>query len=163
MYVKPVVLVLTAVLALGAAATASADPADRTPIPPPSDQISTGCGFPVLVEYVEWNVISTTFSSEASPLVEIQSGVAKVRLTNLETGESIELNISGPLTLQVFADGSTVESRVGPWLFVDVPPGQGVPPLFLSEGRVTFTFDAAGNLTIASSGRVVDLCAQLAA
>jgi len=135
----------------------------RTPVPPPDDVISTGCGFKILVEYVDWNVVSTTFATSASPLVEIQSGVAKVRLTNLETGEAITLNISGPLVVQAFSDGSSVLAEEGPWLHVDVPPGLGVPAVFLTQGRVVFTFDAEGDVTTTSSGRLVDLCAELAA
>ena len=159
MHVKLVVLALTVVVALCAVATASADPGTRTPVPRPDDNTDTGCGFDVLVEYVEWNVVSTTFSNDASPVVEIDSGVAKVRLTN-PTGKTITVNISGPLVVKVFSDGSVVLAEGGPWLHAGVP---GLPAIFLTEGRVTITIDAAGNVTVAGRGRIVDLCAALAA
>jgi hypothetical protein len=160
MRVKPVVLALTVVVALCAAATASANPPTRTPVPPLDDVTVTGCGFAVLVETLEWNVVSTTFSNDASPVVEILSGVAKTQFTNLETGETITVNISGPLVVKVFSDGSVVLAEQGPWFHIDVP---GLPAIFLTEGRVTITIDAAGNVTIDGNGRIVDLCAALSA
>lgn len=155
-----VVLALTVVVALCAAATASADPVTRTPSPPLEDNIDTACGFDVLVDYMQSNVVSTTFSNDASPVVEIWTGVAKVQLTNLETGKTIAVNISGPLVVKAFRDGSVVLSDVGPWLFNEIP---GLPGIFLSEGHATITIDAAGNVTADGKGRLVDLCAALAA
>jgi hypothetical protein len=160
MRVKPVVLALTVVVALCAAATASANPPTRTPLPPLADNIDPACGFDVFVDYVESNVVSKTFSNAASPVVEILTGVGKVQLTNLETGKTIAVNISGPQVVKVFSDGSVVISDVGPWLFNEVP---GLPGIFLSEGRVTIAIDAAGNVTTDGNGRLVDLCAALAA
>ena len=159
-HVTPLVLALTVVVALCAAATASADPGTRTPVPLPDDNTVTGCGFDVLVDYVESNVVSKTFSNDASPVVEILSGVAKVQLTNLETGETIAVNISGPLVVKAFGDGSVVLAQEGPWFHIDFP---GLPAIFLTEGRVTITIDAAGNVTVDGRGRIVDLCAALAA
>src|SRR5262245_34238271 len=153
------IIALTVVVALCAAATASADPPTRTNPPPPADTIVTGCGFDVLVETVEWNIVSTTFSNDASPVVEIDTGVAKAQLTNLDTGESIAVNFSGPLVVKAFGDGSVVLADEGPWLHFGVP---GLPAIFLTKGRVTITIDPAGNVTIDGNGRIVDLCAALA-
>jgi hypothetical protein len=160
MRVKPVVLALTVVVALCAAATASANPPTRTPVPRPADNIDPACGFDVLVEYVAWNVVSKTFNNDASPVVEIVTGVAKAQLTNLETGKTIAVNISGPQVVKVFSDGSVLISDVGPWVFNEIP---GLPGIFLSKGRVTIAIDAVGNVTIDGNGRLVDLCAELAA
>ena len=160
MHLKPVVLALTVAVALCATATASANPPTRTPVPLPEDNIDTGCGFDVLVDYVESNVVSKTFSNDASPVVEILSGVAKVQLANLETGKTIAVNISGPLVVKVFGDGSVVLADDGPWLHGGVP---GLPAIFLTEGHVIITIDAAGNVTVDGRGRIVDLCAALAA
>ena len=162
MQVKPVVLALTVVVALCAAATASANSPTRTPVPPIADNIDPACGFDVLVDFVEseWNVVSSTFSNAASPVVEIDTGVAKVQLTNLETGKTIAVNISGPQIVKVFSDGSVVIAEEGPWIHHNVP---GLPGIFQTRGRVTITIDAAGNVTIDGNGRLVDLCAALAA
>jgi hypothetical protein len=153
-------LALTVVVALCATAVASASPPTRTPVPPLDDVTVTGCGFDVLVETVVWNVVATTFHNDASPVVEIVTGVAKVQFTNLDTGETIAVNISGPLVVKAFGDGSVVLAQEGPWFHIDVP---GLPAIFLTEGRVTITIDAAGNVTIDGNGRLVDLCAALAA
>lgn len=160
MHVKPVVLALAVVGALCTAATASANPPTRTLVPPLDDVIVTGCGFDVLVETVDWNVVSTTFSNDASPVVEILSGAAKVQFTNLETGEMIAVNVSGPLVVKALGNGSVVLAQEGPWFHIDAP---GLPAIFLTEGRVTISIDAAGNVTVAGTGRIVDLCAALAA
>ena len=160
MQVKPVVLALTVVVALCAAATASSEPPTRTPFVLPDDNIDPACGFDVLVDYLESNAVSTTFSNDASPVVEIDTGAAKMQLTNLETGKTIAVNISGPQVVKVFSDGSVVLSDVGPWLFNEIP---GLPGIFLSEGRVTITIDPTGNVTIDGNGRIVDLCAALSA
>ena len=155
-----IIVALTVVVALCAAATASADPPPRTSTSLPDDNIDPACGFDVLVDYLESNFVSKTFSNPASPVVEIDTGVAKMQLTNLETGKTIAVNISGPQVVKVFSDGTVVFSDVGPWLFNEVP---GLPGIFLSEGRVTIAIDAAGNVTSDGNGRIVDLCAALAA
>lgn len=159
-HVMPVILALTVVVTLCAAAMASADSGTRAPAPPFDDVVVAGCGFDVLVETVEWKVVSTTFNNPSSPVVEVDTGVAKVRLTNLETGKSIVVNISGPRVVKVFSDGSVVLSDEGPWIHWDVP---GLPAIFQTNGRVTITIDKAGNVTIDGNGRIVDLCAPLAA
>ena len=160
MHVKSVLLALTVAVALCAAATASANPPTRTPVLPLVDNIDPACGFDVLVDYLESNLVSTTFSNAASPVVEIDSGAAKVELTNLETGKTIVVNISGPQVVKVFSDGSVVVAEEGPWIHHNVP---GLPGIFQTKGRVTITIDAAGNVTIDGNGRIVDLCAALAA
>jgi hypothetical protein len=160
MRVKPVVLALTVVVALCAAATASANPPTRTPLPPLDDNIDPACGFDVLVDFLESNFVSKTFSNPASPVVEIDTGTAKAQLTNLETGKTITVNISGPQVVKVFSDGSVVITETGPWLHHNVP---GLPGIFQTKGRVTITIDAAQNVTIDGNGRIVDICAALAA
>ena len=162
MHVKSVLLALTVVVALCAAATASANPPTRTPVLPLIDNIDPACGFDVLVDFVEsdWNGVSKTFSNLASPVVEIDTGHAKAQLTNLETGKMIAVNISGPQVVKVFSDGSVVIAEEGPWIHHNVP---GLPGIFQTKGRVTITIDAAGNVAIDGDGRIVDLCAALAA
>jgi len=39
----------------------------------------------------------------------------------------------------------------------------GLPAIFLAEGHVTITIDAAENVTVAGKVRIVDLCAALSA
>ena len=99
-------------------------------------------------------------ANDLSPVVEVDTGSAKVQLTNLETGKTIAVNISGPQIVKVFGDGSVVIAEEGPWIHHNVP---GLPGIFQSIGRVTITIDADGNVTIDGNGRIVDLCAALAA
>ena len=159
---KRMILILVASLSLvGMAVTAAAEPM-RTPVPSPGDFVTVGCGFPVAGHFPVWDVMATTFDNGQGAIERIESGAATVQLTNPQTEEVVELNISGPLTLRVFSDGSSIRQLVGPWFFRDFPPGQGVPSMFVTEGRITIRTDAHGNVSVERSGRLIDLCAELA-
>jgi hypothetical protein len=86
-----------------------------------------------------------------------------VTLTNLSTGKTIDLNISGPgqfhFTTNTFVgEGPSIP---GP-LPTDVATAAGVPLLPLFHGRVVYTFDAQGNLiSISFTGPVEDVCQLL--
>ena len=85
-------------------------------------------------------------------------------MTNLVTGKTIVVNISGPGQLTFGADGSF--TRVGHWelelggnpaVLPTIEPG-----LFLTQGRFVFSISASGVRTFTSTGNTIDLCAQLA-
>ena len=133
-------------------------------LPPPEDVVRLDlCAFPVDFHYLQWGAKSTTHEDGTGAIVTITTGVAKVRLTNLGSGESLDLNISGTGTLRVRPDGSFVFTGNGPWLFSDVPPGLGLPPLFWTSGHFEVHADTDGNLvSFERVGHLVDLCAELA-
>jgi hypothetical protein len=96
--------------------------------------------------------------------IEIITGALKLRLVNLETNASLEVNVPGPGWTVPKPDGST-DTYMGPWILAipeGVLPGF-TPRMFLSKGRVVAGLDAAGNYTsMTLHGKVVDLCAALA-
>ena len=84
-------------LAVGLAAalavpTAAADPPVHEPLPPADFTLRGICGFPLRVETVANRAKQTTFSNGT----QLVTGRLVVRLTNVRTGASEVVNISGP-------------------------------------------------------------------
>ena len=85
--------------------------------------------------------------------------------TNLSTGRTIDLNISGPYKLSLSGNTTTVVST-GP--SIQQLPGNiltaaGLPPLPLIHGQIVFTVDDQGNITSIEkvTGTVQDVCQLL--
>lgn len=89
----------------------------------------------------------------------IITGTLKVDVTNLETGKTISLNISGPSMFS--SDGSTLVG-VGRWLFFGEAGflGRPGPTLETFDGR--FTLDLGTVTFVSRTGTVGELCAALA-
>ncbi len=79
-------------------------------------------------------------------------------LTNLDTGESITENISGPAFLDVNGSGLPVKGS-GPWLIFE-PIAQGGLRFF--HGNLTFVPASYGVHAILNAGTEVNLCDALA-
>lgn len=96
------------------------------------------------------------FSSGAAVL----TGTLKVEVTNLETGKTIALNISGPGKFT--SDGTTLIGP-GPWLLFGEPGffGPGSPAtLETNHGRLVI--DLVSGAILDRVGRRVELCPLLA-
>ena len=147
--------------------TAAADQPIRQPLPLDPFTISGVCDFDVAVDILANKEVATTFTDQEGNLTQqLVTGVFKFRLTNLSTGESLDLNISGPGRTVFAPDGSFTIFGEGRWLW-PVPEGisSNVPAgLFLIVGHHVVEFDAAGNITefTAEGGQVVAVCAALA-
>jgi streptogramin lyase len=94
------------------------------------------------------------------------TGSLTVSATNLSTGKTGTSNISGPATVTTFPDGSfTIRKRGLAGVVLSPADAQrfGVPPVGVTAGAQTESFDADGNLTSFSlQGHVVlDTCAAL--
>ena len=87
----------------------------------------------------------------------------KATLTNLDTGKSITIPITGSASVRLQSDGSVFSMATGHGLFAPNPV-TGEPGIWYLSGRGTATIDAAGNLTSfpAATGKLVNLCARLA-
>jgi hypothetical protein len=111
------------------------------------------CGFDVQAD-VEQKFKFIAFSGNRGTLwTAMTVGKIKVVLTNLETGESLDVNIPGPGFID--ADGNTI-TGTGPWLvFV---PGQ----LLYLVGHITFEPGPFGVQPALVRGRSLDLCEALA-
>jgi hypothetical protein len=100
------------------------------------------------------------------------TGHAKAIVTNVNTGESITYNISGPGTQTFFTPNNNFSSNfnldvAGPNLLfttVENTRPAGVLPLAYTTGRVRLTVDENGQTTsYRLNGRSTDVCAELAA
>ncbi len=149
---------LTATVAL--AAPASAAPPTREPLPAEPITAEFCAGTQVSITTTVNREMFTTFSDGRGLI----TGTYKAVVTNLETGESIPINASGPIFFPV--EGSSIILRGRSLLFFEAGErGPGSPPaLFVTSGVTTATFDDEGALaTLTTRGKVRDLCAELAA
>ena len=131
---------LLTVLAAAAAAISVSVPI-ATAIPPTHEPVSFAdrtfsgqCSFDVRREVLVNRSVRTTFSNGN----RLTTGTFKERLTNLSTGEFIDVNASGPILAVFHPDGSSTEYLRG---------RQFVRPfnqLLITTGRVILERDPAG-------------------
>lgn len=157
-------LLSTVLIALAVVPAATANKPMREVIPAPEDMVITGqCAFPVL-GHIEGSEIDTTFTDKAGDPIKL-IGVFPgntLTLTNLDTGGSITLGATGSFQLRVKPDGSgsAMVTGLGAWPFGN--PITGQPGIWYQNGRVSTTFDAAGNTTsLNSTGQLVNVCSRL--
>jgi hypothetical protein len=154
-------VILFGALALVAAALLAPGAAANKPLKEPLPTLeATGqfCeDFQVRIETTANKEVLHTFSSGAA----IITGVLKVEVTNLETEETLALNISGPGKFS--EDGSTLTGG-GPWLLFgeegELGPNSGAG-MMLIHGRTTLRFGPAGLESIEVQGHTEDICAAL--
>lgn len=155
-------LTTLSVLAIGVAtgSPASAAAPERTPMEIPSP-INFGageaCSFPIRIDVLVNNEFVTVFSDESgNPTDLLITGRLVVQVTNVETGESVTLQISGPALATFEGDVATVRMLgVG----LTLPP----PGLFDVTGIFEFTIDAEGNVQVVRMvGTSQDICQVLA-
>ena len=145
---------------------AAANPPTKEPLPAAPFTVTGKCDFDVLIEpLTNKEVLTTFFDKEGNERFFLITGSLKERLTNLSTGKSVDLNISGPLQLIPQPDGSQIVITLGAALYIFEPGvAPNLPLLALIHGRTVAEFDAAGNFTLLSvRGHVEDVCAALAA
>ena len=108
------------------------------------------CGFPVLLQPTAPDVLNVFVFSDGELFT---SGPEVSTATDLDSGKSVKVNISGTFSLTPHNDGSATLTFTGPTLLEG-----GV----INDGRSVFQFDANGNLTFSSViGRRTNLCAEL--
>ena len=166
------VLLAAVLLGLGLArpAPASADKSIKEPYQSGDFTVPAGvCGFAVNGHpLADKGYDKTHFIKGGKQVMDVITGVLKVRLTNADTGKSMDVNISGSLKTHSDTvhpsfnpDGSGNSDVTGPslfWYFPDVT----LPPLFTNSGHASFTWDAEGNLTSYSiKGHLIDMCQAL--
>jgi hypothetical protein len=143
------------VLAAIGASASLADQPIREPLVIEDADFKNLCAFPVRLE-ISANEEYVKFFSDGRILV---NGKLFVRATNLDTGESLDLNVSGPAQITLVSERST-----GRGIYLLFPEDAGGPGLILTTGRVDVVRGEDGfitNLTV--KGTSVDVCAALAA
>ncbi len=154
--------VLLALLALLPASAALADKPTREPLPAEDFTLTGVCPFPVRVEVMANKEKATTFTTKGGERT-IVTGTLRVRLTNLATGESRELNVSGPVFVTPHEDGSATVVLRGRSLIFSTPGSTIAPTLQLTSGPVVLEVDAKGAITqLDQRGQAEDLCKALA-
>lgn len=141
---------------------ASATPPTREPGPP----FEGVCPFPVeVVTLANREKLLTFYDRAGDVTMQTGTGTLKVRLTNLETGTSLAVNISGPVRIAPGADGTTTINLGGRSLLylregIDLLP----PGITLNAGQHVITVDAEGRVTTVArrTGSARDLCVELA-
>jgi hypothetical protein len=154
-------LVTLAALLAGPSAQAAEVFHERVPV---DDRFvnDQSCGFPVEVHITGVAIIIEQHGNDGSFRLFVGQPQIKATMTNLDTGETITVNISGPLHITEQPDGSFTAVETGLWAH-RVNPETGEAGLFLAAGRRISTVDAEGNESVQFVGHVIDLCAELAA
>lgn len=162
---RGLLLLSTLVLALAVAPGATANKPIREVISAPDDRvIADQCAFPVL-GHIEGKEIDTTFTDkDGNPvkLIGVFPGNT-LTLTNLDTRRSITVGATGSFQLRLNPDGSAAGKVTGQGAWLSNPV-TGEPGIWYQSGQVTATLDEEGNTTsVSNTGKLVDLCPQLAA
>jgi hypothetical protein len=127
--------ILVAALVVPAAALAAKPTRDPVPAPP-TFTISGSCSFDVQVDVVRNQEFITGFSSGKT----IVAGQLFLKLTNLSSGKSVTLNISGPGINDVSVPSTFNLSGTSLIWW----PGA---PILLTRGPIALTIDSSGNVT----------------
>ena len=138
-------------------------PVGNTPADIPADV----CGFPVHIGVIDDREyrVQQTDNPDGSTTTRV-TGTLKNRLTNMNTGSSIDYNNGGPGTFTVYPDGRTTFDFQGhsmAWIRAAYQARLGTPALrLISGGHVVGTMDASGDIVdLSATGHVVDGCALL--
>jgi hypothetical protein len=164
---RPLYLALLALTALIVAAPAAADKPLRFPSEPFDVTFEAGELCPFRMSWVDETNRSSTkvfLDKDGEPRFLLGSGQIVTTITNLENGESVTLNISGPGRITLNEDGSQTIVGMGPWLIgffpTDVPAG---PALIYTHGRFTLHVGPTGVLTLVEAPpRMTNICTLLA-
>jgi hypothetical protein len=147
-----VAVALLAVLATGAAGAAQPI---REPLVIEDEEFDNLCPFPVLLEITANKEYVKVFSDGRL----FVNGKLFVRITNLDTGESLDANVSGPAHITPLS-----ERGAGRGIFLLFPEDVGGPGIILGTGRVDIVRSEDGFITdLTIRGTTFDVCAALAA
>jgi len=133
---------------------------------PPFTLPAEFCGFQVQVTPQVDKRFEKLLRASDGSMILLHTGFLSVSYTNLETGKTITENVSGPLKITVFPDGSvTLAAKGRSGLFLDPADAQrfGLPTLAVTAGALTGSMAPDGSLTSLSlHGHVlVNVCAAL--
>jgi hypothetical protein len=160
----PLVLMLLAIF--GQAPRAFADAPTRVDYPFPEQILSGYCAFDVKVEPLPLSnnaKLTTFFDKAGNARLIIITGTLKVQVTNLATGTSKTLNISGPARIVPQPDGSLLVTYLGSGLVWFPGAPSALPPLAFVHGQVETEIDPQWNVRIlGGQGHVENVCSMLA-
>ena len=131
--------------------------------------LSGVCSFDVFEELLgNKEKIATFYNQNGDITFQVLTGMNKWRFTNVDTGESIVLNASGPGRFFVQPGSDIVRAETAGVSFWTFQPGTqppGWPAFALTRGRIVAELDPATfailNLIAQQGATVQDLCAAL--
>jgi hypothetical protein len=122
------------------------------------DASRSSCGFPGLFKPTHQDLLQIFDFGNGQLLF---TGALTMTATNLDSGKSVSLNLSGNSKLTINSDGSVSFSNTGGTVFVP-PSSPGFGTLTLLQGRFAKSFDSQGNVVSELiAGTTTDLCAVL--
>ena len=142
----------------GASAQAAAP--IRIPLNPVHDVQAAGvvCPFAVSVDSVRMNETLTILASGRAFI----TGASIERVTNLDNGKSVVLNVSGPVTISSAGGVDTFVARGrNLWGFHRGDLGAGPGSLLLTTGLAVLTVSESGMTFTQSGGTTENLCVTL--
>ena len=119
------------------------------------------CAFAVDV-HITGTVVDISTTDENGTHVTEVVPQGEIVLTNVETGESTTVHIGGPAFIDFDPDGSVTVVGAGGGIIFGIIPETDEPGIVQVNGRFVISFDPEGNVTFSRSGRLVDLCSELA-
>jgi hypothetical protein len=147
-------LAAAVVVALLAVTGASGGKPVREPLFIEGFELPNICRFPVFIDVTANNEFVTFFDDGRVHV----TGKLFVTVTNMDSGESLELNISGPAVIS--PDSERILGRALLFLFPEDVDGPG---LILTTGRVDIIRGEDGFIDdLSVRGQTVDVCAELA-
>jgi hypothetical protein len=152
-----------ALMASSASAVLAGKPT-REPSPSPvAFDLSGFCAFTVHVDTLADNETAITYvGRDGQPTFTRVTGHLVTRVTNVSTGKSAVLNISGPGTFSPLADGTTRVIGTGNWLLYLSTTDAGGPGIWWTHGRFTILVDGEGTIIqTALPSSKIDVCALL--
>ena len=156
-------MLVALLLALGALPAAAQGQPEHFFYEPAGMEFAAGavCVFGVIVETLRGRVHDSVRELDDGTIHIRTTGSWHARLTNTETGESIVRNLSGPLDLWIFPDGTARAVNRGhtlAWLL----PEEGGPALWHHRGTIEWSIDEAGLFSVVrETGIREDLCSAL--
>lgn len=123
----------------------------------PDEVILGDCGFDILFEEVaDKEYLTTYFDREGNVQRQVITGVLKYNATNMETGETLFLNISGWGTYTYPEDGSVHLVGAGKWLHFGVVnrPGE----ILLTSGHFEGDYGPDGFVFTDPASQESSLC-----
>jgi len=120
------------------------------------------CGFPVQFD-ITGKVVDIAYTDALGNFYDFEAAPQdKETMTNLVTGKTVVVNVSGPGHYTFGADGSFTLVGTGLWSWNNRDPATLAPGMFLTEGRFVLSISASGVRTFTSTGPTINLCDQLA-
>lgn len=156
-----------AILVIGGTPAMAAGPV-RVPSPSAPGDLEGICDFVVHAEFpVNDQYAIATTDADGNPTRVLVTGALVAELTNMDTGGSITLNISGPADITFGDDGSTTLVATGSWalFFFADQLGPGSDAMFVhTRGRTVIRTESDGfhQTILSQTGTQRDLCEVLA-